>query len=79
MLLSLIILGSSVAFNDIVLLSVVGLYSSYLLVCSLLLWRRLQGSIKPFDESTVFIGPGKLHWGTLHRLLYGFLHETHRH
>ncbi|KAF2230789.1 amino acid transporter [Viridothelium virens] len=60
MLLSLIILGSSVAFSDIVLLSVVGLYSSYLLVCSLLLWRRLQGSIKPYNESAVFVGPWRV-------------------
>ncbi|KAF3765732.1 amino acid transporter [Cryphonectria parasitica EP155] len=41
-LLSLITLGSSVAFNNIVNLSVVGLYSSYLLSCGLLLFRRLQ-------------------------------------
>lgn len=63
MLLSLIVLGSSVAFNDIVSLSVVGLYSSYLLVCTLLLWRRLKGEIRPYSETAPAIGPGRLHWG----------------
>lgn len=62
-LLSLIILGSSVAFNNIVSLSVVGLYSSYLLSCSLLLWRRINGSIKPPDSTALRLGPSELHWG----------------
>ncbi|KAI1391129.1 putative GABA permease [Hypoxylon trugodes] len=64
LLLSLIILGSSVAFNNIVNLSVVGLYSSYLISCSLLLWRRLQPqSISPYDPDIVRVGPNNLHWG----------------
>lgn len=64
LLLSLIILGSSVAFNDIVNLSVAGLYSSYLICCALLLWRRCQaGAIQPYDEDTTKIGPGSLRWG----------------
>lgn len=63
MLLSLIVLGSSVAFNIIVSLSVVGLYSSYFLICSLLLWRRVTGAIKPSEEATILVGPGRLFWG----------------
>ena len=63
MLLSLIILGSSVAFNNIISLSVAGLYSSYLLCCALLLWRRLKGSIRPADDNATRVGPGNLHWG----------------
>ena len=63
MLLSLIVLGSSVAFNNIVSLSVAGLYSSYLLACTLLLWRRLSGRIKThsanFDDSR----PERIQWG----------------
>ena len=63
MLLSLIILGSSVTFNNIISLSVAGLYSSYLLCCGLLLWRRLIGSIRPADDTATRVGPGKLYWG----------------
>ncbi|KAG9236192.1 putative GABA permease [Amylocarpus encephaloides] len=63
-LLSLIILGSSVAFNNIVNLSIAGLYSSYLLSCALLLWRRLQPQgIKPFNSRVAKVGPDNLHWG----------------
>ena len=51
------------AFNDIVSLSVIGLYSSYLLCCSLFLWRRCTSSIKPHSDSVTVIGPGRLHWG----------------
>ncbi|KAI1657192.1 putative GABA permease [Daldinia decipiens] len=59
-LLSLIILGSSIAFSNIVNLSVVGLYSSYLLSCSLLLWRRLQHQgIKAHDSDSY----GNIQWG----------------
>ncbi|KAL9625354.1 MAG: hypothetical protein Q9160_000417 [Pyrenula sp. 1 TL-2023] len=49
-LLSLINIGSSVAFNDVVSLSVVGLWSSYLVGNSLFLWRRVTGGIH--DSST---------------------------
>ncbi|KAI0120315.1 amino acid/polyamine transporter I [Hypoxylon sp. NC0597] len=67
LLLSLIILGSSVAFNNIVNLSVVGLYSSYLLCCGLLLWRRLQPRcILPYDPHITMVGPKSLHWGPWH-------------
>lgn len=63
-LLSLIILGSSVAFNNIVNLSIAGLYSSYLLSCVLLLWRRIQSQgISPHNPRATLVGPGNLHWG----------------
>ena len=48
-LLSLINFGSSVVFQNLGALSVSGLYSSYLLAASLLLYRRLTGSIQPFN------------------------------
>lgn len=45
-------------------LSAVGLYSSYLLCASLLLWRRLQPTgILPFDPNISKVGPGNLRWG----------------
>ena len=63
MLLSLIILGSSVAFSNIISLSVAGLYSSYLLTCALLLWRRVSGDIKPYSKDANYVGHGFLYWG----------------
>ncbi|KAF6231188.1 hypothetical protein HO173_010520 [Letharia columbiana] len=64
--LALIVLGSSTAFNDIVSLSVVGLFGSYFLVAVLLLWRRLRGDIKlaPSSGDGLDNVPGKeLTWG----------------
>lgn len=49
--LALIVLGSSTASNDIVSLSVVGLFGSYSLVAVLLLWRRLRGDIELYPSS----------------------------
>ena len=46
-LLSLIVLGSSTAFNDLVGLTVAGLNSSYLIASGLLLYRRCTGGILP--------------------------------
>ncbi|OKL57711.1 hypothetical protein UA08_06903 [Talaromyces atroroseus] len=51
-LLSLINLGSSVAFNDVVSLTVDGLYTSYFIGNSLLLWRRISGHIKPYNSTS---------------------------
>ncbi|KAF2794551.1 putative GABA permease [Melanomma pulvis-pyrius CBS 109.77] len=66
-LLSLITLGSSVAFSNIVNLSIAGLYSSYLLSCALLLWRRLQPQgINPHNTQVAKVGPENLHWGPWH-------------
>lgn len=66
-LLALIVLGSTTAFNNIVSLSVVGLFGSYLIVGVLLLWRRLRGDIKPYgtnSDSELTNVPGtQLTWG----------------
>ncbi|KAF3038701.1 hypothetical protein E8E12_008855 [Didymella heteroderae] len=61
-LLSFINLGSSVAFANIVNLSIGGFYASYFIVCSLLLWRRMQG-ISLYNSCAVMGGPGFLQWG----------------
>lgn len=67
-LLALIGVGSSLAFNDIISISVVGLYTSYLVAAILLLWRRVTGSIRPASESSIesmiFNAPNStLTWG----------------
>ncbi|KAL1965586.1 hypothetical protein VTN77DRAFT_5670 [Rasamsonia byssochlamydoides] len=66
-LLALIMIGSSVAFNDIVSMSVSNLYSSYLICCSLLLYRRCTGGILVRSESMssgIVNAPGAtLTWG----------------
>ena len=49
-LIGLISIGSAIAFNDVISLSIDGLYSSYLLCCGLLLWRRCTGTIKLASE-----------------------------
>lgn len=50
-LLSLIVLGSSTAFNDLVGLTVAALNSSYLIASALLLYRRCTGGILPHHAS----------------------------
>ena len=68
-LLTTIAFGSALAFNDIVSLSVAGLYSSYAVGNGLLLWRRIRGDIKPYnsydshENEIVNVGPEKLMWG----------------
>ena len=49
-LLALLYIGSSSIFEDIVSLSTSGLYASYFIPCSLLLWRRVTGQIKPYSS-----------------------------
>ena len=49
-LLAIIYIGSSTVFEDVVSLSTSGLYASYLVPCSLLLWRRSTGQIKPCSD-----------------------------
>ena len=65
-LLSLIVLGSSTAFNDLVGLTVAALNSSYLIASGLLLYRRCTGGILPSqmnlaskdsDDAKVVYGP----------------------
>lgn len=60
-LLALINIGSSVAFNDVISLTVSALYSSYLICCGLLLWRRCTGDIGGSSPSAV--GKSGLQWG----------------
>ena len=50
-LLVLIYIGSDVAFNDVISLTITGFYGSYLVPCVLLLWHRLKGNIIPHGES----------------------------
>ncbi|KAA8572280.1 hypothetical protein MFRU_028g00090 [Monilinia fructicola] len=50
-LLSLIGLGSLVAFNDVVSLSINGLYTSYLIGNGFLLYRRVTGCIQPYSPT----------------------------
>jgi choline transport protein len=50
-LLALVNIGSSTAFNGIVSISIAGLFSSYLLVSALLLYRRCSGAIAPADQA----------------------------
>lgn len=67
-LLSLIILGSSTAFNDLVSLSVSGLQSSYLVAISLLLYQRYRGAILPSNSpvESYPVADIKLRWGPWH-------------
>lgn len=66
-LLSFIGLGSAVAFNNAVSLSINGLYASYLIGNALLLYRRVTGGIKPYspDDKTITntIDAEYLTWG----------------
>jgi hypothetical protein len=39
-------------------------YTSYLIVCTLLLWRRLRGDIKEPSNDAVLQGDGVLQWGS---------------
>jgi hypothetical protein len=77
-LLSFIGLGSAVAFNNVVSLSINGLYTSYLIGNALLLYRRVTGGIKPYsphdktltntiDAETLTWGPWRIPepWGTI--------------
>ena len=62
-LLSLIILGSSLALTIVTSLTVAGLYSSYLLSTGMLLWRRTTGTIKPHNDAIADLGTSRLCWG----------------
>ena len=67
--LSLINFGSSSVFENLVSLTVSGLFSSYLLATGLLLYRRLTGGIKLFNDSEKElsnIAGRHLNWGPWH-------------
>lgn len=51
-LLALINIGSSIAFNALISLTVNGLYSTYLICCILLLYRRCKNQILPYNPHT---------------------------
>ena len=63
MVISLISLGSAVALSAILSLVIASLYSSYLLVCVLLLWRRTTGGLQPHISGSNIIDLGYLTWG----------------
>ena len=72
-LLALINIGSSTAFNDVISMSVSGLYTSYLICASLLLYRRLTGGFtSTFDPSSSsppglgYSSDAPLVWGPWH-------------
>jgi len=68
-LLALINIGSTTAFNNIVSLAVVGLFTSYLLASGLLLYRRCTNAIKFSSDSPlelVNVPNAPLVWGPWH-------------
>lgn len=68
-LLALINIGSSVAFNDLVAMSISGLYLSYMVVAGLLLYRRCGrkiGYARNGDTEMVNTAGAKLVWGPFH-------------
>ncbi|KAI1370479.1 putative GABA transporter [Hypoxylon crocopeplum] len=62
-LLSLIVLGSAIALNALLSLAIAALFSSYLLVCGLLLWRRTTGAFHPHTTIPEVLASGNLIWG----------------
>jgi choline transport protein len=83
-LLSLIVLGSAVALQALTSLSVAALYSSYILPCGLLLWRRSTGQLLPYSpdienfDAGVAWGPWRISepFGTVNNVfacMYGVL------
>lgn len=68
-ILALINIGSSVAFNDLVSLTINGLYGSYFIGNSLLLWRRVARHIRPYnseDKELTNVSNDNLSWGPTH-------------
>lgn len=68
-LLSLIAIGSSTVFNDLVSVSISGLFLSYLISCFLLLYRRCTGGISPTTATPrriINTAGAELIWGPYH-------------
>ncbi|KAI0414962.1 putative GABA permease [Xylaria grammica] len=63
--LSLVNIGDSVAFNGVISMSIAGLFGSYLIAACLLLYRRVTGAIRePHDDDTLTNTMGEnLTWG----------------
>lgn len=70
-LLALISIGSDVAFNDVVSLTLAALYASYFIACALLLWRRTTGSIMLPDEVDQIDAEGCNLPGSAGKLIWG--------
>ena len=75
-LISLINIGSSTAFNDVVSLVLEGFYTSYFLACSMLLYRRVRGEIGDTEDDSsvevpVYWGPWcvKGNWGIANNIV----------
>jgi choline transport protein len=64
-LLSLIVLGSGIALNALLSLAIAALFSSYTLAISLLLWRRVSGTIRPYVTNPDDTTPWATHVETL--------------
>ncbi|KAM0668479.1 hypothetical protein ACQRIU_002041 [Beauveria bassiana] len=67
-LLALINIGSTVVYNALVSLSITGLYSSYLIAASLLLWRRCTNGFSMPDGSSL---PALADGDNTERLVWG--------
>lgn len=68
-LLGLINIGSNVALNGIISMAVSGMYLSYLIVASSLLYRRCSGEISRYsdgEDMLVNVPGAKLMWGPFH-------------
>ena len=68
-ILQLINFGSSQVFQDLVTLTIAGLYSSYLIATSLLLYRRIKGGISVWSDSDTALSNtvgAALSWGPWH-------------
>ncbi|KAH7127234.1 amino acid/polyamine transporter I [Dendryphion nanum] len=66
-LVSFVVLFSAVVFNALLSLAVAALYSSYLLVCVFLLWRRWTGAFENHhDLNTMMSSHHRLVWGPWH-------------
>ncbi|KAI4190671.1 MAG: hypothetical protein LQ348_003620 [Seirophora lacunosa] len=62
----LINIGSTVAFNIVISLSVASLYASYIITESFLLYRRCTGGIRSRNSLDDTTEPGVLVWGPFH-------------
>jgi choline transport protein len=56
-LLTLIYIGSSTAFNDVISLTITGFYGSYLMPAAFLLYHRIIGNILPRGTESDFLSP----------------------
>ncbi|KAI6837645.1 amino acid transporter [Hortaea werneckii] len=59
-LLTLIYVGSSTAFNDVISLTITGFYGSYFVPAVLLLWHRIKGDIAPHGTEVDDLPPSEV-------------------